>query len=323
MTSLNIPCVSASLPKGIFVAIALMLLSPYNHAVDWSAVKGIDMPLFYPGQTGMEWMLDKRSHDGAARYKKRGKPCRECHEGEEVKFGPRIASGQYWEEDAQSGRRGFANASIKVASEAGKLLVHVEWPHENSVAGNKLDKDFQTKITLMIGNEDTPEFLQGGCWVVCHQDARRMPKAKGDGVMKYLASSRNDIVKTVGGGEDYISAGQLGTMLGGGNFLEYWQARLNPGAEPEVISGYILKERTELESTTLTATAELNGKTWMLDFSRPMAVGTEGQKDIVAGKSYTIGLALHDQHTIGRFHLVSLEYTMGTSPGGDLQIKQL
>jgi cytochrome c-type protein NapC len=308
-----------------FVLSAMFALSLQNtaFAVDWDSVSGKEFKLYYPGQTGMEWMLDKRAHDGAARYKKRGKPCRECHEGEEFKFGARIVSGQYWEAAPLAKRRGTLSLDMKAAADANNLYVRLEWKDTDVVAGKKQDSDFQTKVTLMLGNEASPQFTQGGCWAVCHQDAKGMPEAKGDGVSKYLSVSRNSIVKKIGGGEDYKSSAELAKLAESGDFLEYWQAKLNPATPAKVLSGYILDKRHELDSTQVKADATLQNGNWVVEFSRPLKSSSQFEKDIKKGSVLTFGIGLHDQYTSGRFHLVTFEYTMSLGKSGDLQIKQL
>ena len=88
------------------------------------------------------------------------------------------------------------------------------------------------------------------------------------------------------------------------------------------MEGYILKERTELKGSSLAATAELKGGMWHVEFTRPLAASMKGEKTFDPGKTYTFGIALHDQYTTGRFHLVSFEYTMSQTPGADLLIKK-
>lgn len=307
-------CINAALLGAIF------LLSTSAFAIDWSGVKEKKIQLYYPGQTGMEWMLNKRSHDGAARYDKRGKPCQECHKGEEKKFGPRIASGDYWEASPLPGRRSNVTVGLKVAADAENLYVRMEWKDITTSAGKKLDPDFQSKITLMIGDESSPEYIQGGCWAVCHQDAKDMPEATGKGVSKYLSVSRKDIVKKIGGGENYKSTADLSALMTEGNFLEYWQAKLNPGAAAETLSGHILEERSDKEATRVSTSAALSGGKWVVEFTRALQASSQDEKSILAGKPVTFGIALHDQYTNGRYHLVSFEYKMAFEAGSDIKI---
>lgn len=303
--------------------VALSGIALGAQALDWSAVPAKSIPLFYPGQTGMEWIVDKKSHDGAARFEKRGKPCRECHGGEEKDFGTRIAAGGNWEPEPLSGRRGFVEVQTQVAISGGKLHLRLQWPDEASVAGGKQDPDHQAKVTVMLGDAGFEAYAQGGCWLVCHQDSRKMPAASGEGLTKYLEVSRTEIKKDVGGGESYKSPAELDALIQQGQFLEYWQAQLNPGAPAKAVAGYILKERSEHAGSALSVSAEKVGADWVVEFSRPLAGAVATEKTFAADGSYTIGLALHDQHTKGRFHIVSLEYQMKVGAGADIEIKSL
>ena len=45
--------------------------------------------------------------------------------------------------------------------------------------------------------------------------------------------------------------------------------------------------------------------TWTVTFSRPL-VGGEGDVTLEAGKTYTVGFAIHDDYSDARFHHVTL-----------------
>ena len=40
---------------------------------------------------------------------------------------------------------------------------------------------------------------------------------------------------------------------------------------------------------------------------------------MASGKTYNIGFAIHDDHTKGRFHHVSLGYTLGIDTDADIK----
>lgn len=287
-------------------------------AIDWSSVPSKDVPVFYPGQTGMEWILDKRSHDGAARYEKRGKPCLECHEGDEAKFGPNQVQGKT-DTDPYPGRRANEKIAIQAAYDASNFYIRLTWP-KTGAAGKKMDDKFETKVTVMLDDGGEEEFIKGGCWVVCHQDSTAMPEAGGQEITKYLASSRKKIEKRVGGGTNYIGDGDISALMSKGGYLEYWQAQLNPGQPAQFIDGYILKERVQNDSAVVSGSAKEDGNNWVVEFVRPLAASTN-HKALAEGKQYNIGVALHDQYSAGRYHIVSLEYSL--SLGGDALIKAI
>jgi hypothetical protein len=52
-------------------------------------------------------------------------------------------------------------------------------------------------------------------------------------------------------------------------------------------------------------------------FTRKLT-GGEGDIALVAGKTYNFGFAIHDDYTHGRFHQVSLGYTLGIDAKADI-----
>jgi hypothetical protein len=50
-------------------------------------------------------------------------------------------------------------------------------------------------------------------------------------------------------------------------------------------------------------------------FSRQLELGDPRHKDIVAGKTYFIGFAIHDAYAARRYHQVSFEHTLVLGQG--------
>ena len=67
----------------------------------------------------------------------------------------------------------------------------------------------------------------------------------------------------------------------------------------------------------MNAKGEKKGDEWVVTFTRKLA-GGEGDIAMAAGKTYNIGFAIHDDHTSGRFHHVSLGYTLGIDAKADI-----
>ena len=65
------------------------------------------------------------------------------------------------------------------------------------------------------------------------------------------------------------------------------------------------------------AKGDLKGDTWTVTITRKL-VGGEGDVNLEAGKVYNFGFAIHDDHTSGRFHHVSLGYTLGLDAKADI-----
>ena len=98
-------------------------------------------------------------------------------------------------------------------------------------------------------------------------------------------------------------------------FLEYWQARLNPGQAAQAADGYILDKRHKNATPAVEAQATHNAGKWSVVLSRKLKMGAAGHKDIVSGKTYHVGFAVHDDYADHRFHYVSLEYTLALDKG--------
>jgi hypothetical protein len=62
---------------------------------------------------------------------------------------------------------------------------------------------------------------------------------------------------------------------------------------------------------------ENKGAQWTVVFTRKLA-GGHGDVPLTACKVVNFGFAIHDDHTIGRFHHVSLGYTLGIDAKADL-----
>lgn len=307
-----------TMKKGVAVA-TLSLLATVSlpaMAIDWSAAKAADIAVFFPGETSLEWMYSKRSHNGAARYKKRSKNCGECHKGDEVSYGPLIVKGKDTESTPLGGRRGHAVVKAQAANDGTNLHIRLEWPKADAAAAEQQDADFDTKITIMLEDGAVEEFTAGGCWSMCHIDAKKMP-ADGD-VQKYITDSRSAMSKAEGGGKNYKSDAEIDALVASGIFIEYWQARLNPGQPATPLHGYVLKDRFEHPAPAISVSATEAGANWVVEFSRPLA-GGPGMKTFEPGKIYNFGVALHDQNTAGRYHLTSFQYTL-TIDGGEADL---
>ena len=55
-----------------------------------------------------------------------------------------------------------------------------------------------------------------------------------------------------------------------------------------------------------------------MDFARKLAGGGEGDIALASGKTVNFGFAIHDDHAAGRFHHVSLGYTLGIDAMADI-----
>lgn len=146
---------------------------------------------------------------------------------------------------------------------------------------DKGDKDHELKASVMLADAKVPQGSQVGCWATCHADARSMPGA--------------DEKKT-----KYVKEGGY----------ELMQWRSTKGAK--VADGTISDSR-KMEGGSSGAKAEgsKNGDSYTVTFTR---------KNPGEGKTVPFGFAIHSDHASGRFHHVSLGYTLGIGADGDIKV---
>lgn len=301
-------------PRAIALAAAIALAPTAALAVDWDAIEGKDIILFYPGQASWEWVLTQSSHSGAKRFRE-GKNCRGCHEGEEQAIGNLIVSGEKLEPEPIERKRGFIPLNVKFAHDGERLYIRLKWTEQGINGFPVIDPDYEAKVTVMIDDGSVVEAGRAGCWGACHDDVERMPSAtEGQDLHKYLARSRTKITRQ-GGGINYRSDDEISALVGNGIFLEYWQARLNHGDPATAADGSILKSREDFEAPLVEATSEYSHGEWTVELSRPMAAAGAMRNQITAGKIYNVGFAIHEVHADGRYHHVSFEHTLSIDSG--------
>lgn len=290
---------------------ALMALSPtQSRAVDWSAVAGKDVVLFYPAQMSWATVMTQAEHTGAGRFRK-DKNCRECHDGAEAFSGEQLVVANPVEPTPIADKPGSILANIKFAYDAEHLHVRLEFaPGAQPNVG--MDKKFDTKVAMMFDDGNVFEMKRAGCYAACHIDSASMPKGAGGDKTMYLPGSR--VQPTRDGGGDLKPAQDLASLRAAGAFAEYWQAGLNPGAAAVPMDGTILEKRQENAAPAVTATVSLEEGKYAVTLSRKLVAGAP-YKDIVPGKTYTVGFAIHAGHTNQRFHYVSMEKTFTLDQG--------
>jgi cytochrome c-type protein NapC len=300
---------------------ALLAANPASAAIDWASVPGKDVVLFYPGQSSYEWSLTPSDMSGATAFRNEGKNCATCHIGEEKDMGPQIVTGQPRafktgqkpgiEPTPIPGKPGTIPATVKFANDGTNLYVHIEFKEGNQPDA-KQDPAFATKVTVMFSGGKVPEFNRMGCWAACHDDATGMPSAGGASRTKYLSKTRAKITRQ-GGGDALKPAGELQQLRNEGYYLEYWQARLNPGQPAQAATGEIFDKRAEIPNA-VTTEATYAGGTWSVTLAGKLAGGA-GMIAFKPGQEYQVGIAIHAGHTAHRFHYVSFERTLAIGSG--------
>ncbi len=260
-------------------------------APDWSKVPAKAITLFYPGASPTEWTTKGVEH-GGARAMKKGESCASCHHAEAVDMGKKMVSGQKLEPRVIPGKASSIPVSVQAANDGANLYLRFSWKQPAGAAAEKTDKDNQVKLAFMLEDNKIPGAELSGCWETCHTDARTMPEAKDDKKTKYVKDG----------------------SLASGKFYDLMQWT-SKGAKHD---GYVADKRVmEGGKALLEAKGEKKGDDWVVVFTRKFG-GGEGDITLATGKTYNFGFAIHDDHTIGRFHHVSLGYTLGIDAKADI-----
>jgi hypothetical protein len=259
-------------------------------APDWNKVPGTSLVLFYPGASPIEW-IHKGTEHGGARGLRKGDRCLDCHEEELAEMGQKMASGQKIEPNPIAGKAPSIPLTMQAAHDGELLYLRFQWKQPAGGAA-KQDPDNRVKLALLFDGGKVEGAELSGCWQACHTDARTMPGAA-DGKTKYLK----------------------GASLADGVFYDLIQWT-SSGATHD---GHVADRRVMDGGKSLVeATGTLDGDTWTVLFTRKLKAGGEGDVTMAPGKSYNFGVAIHDDHSAGRFHHVSMGYQLGIDTKADV-----
>jgi hypothetical protein len=282
--------------KLIVSSIAAMLACGAGTALaaapDWGKVPSKKITVFYPGVSPIEWITKGTDHSGAKGLKK-GESCAACHDEEAADMGKKMATGQKLEPNVIKGKAGSIPVTVQAANDGTNLYMHFTWK-EPAASGGGADKENQVKLAFMLEDNKVERANLSGCWETCHQDVRTMPNITDDKKTKYVA-----------GGS--VASGKFYDLL-------QWKSKANKGTD-----GYVADKRVmEGGKGLVEAKGEKKGDTWTVTFTRKLAGGGEGDIAMASGKVYNFGFAIHDDHAVGRFHHVSLGYTLGIDTKADI-----
>ena len=315
-------------------------------AIDWSTVEARTVTLFYPGQTSFEWVRTGRDHGGARAFLKGGDRCATCHLKEVKDMGAKLVSGEKAEETPIPGKRPFIDMRVQAAHDAENLYLRLQWddtPHVPVpfIEGGKMDPANQIKVAMMIAGKDVEYADRAGCWVTCHHDSRYMPHAPkadalaaasdvaaridiSDGITKYLTESRTKVEvkgrrgKIRGGWQKLKDAGEIEALRDAGTLMDLLRFRSGEGPQ----NGFVLAERKMQGGAPVMGEGKLQAGQWTVILSRPLAAGDATDIALEAGKTYTVGFAIHDDFASARFHHVSLEYSFALDdPEAEINVK--
>jgi hypothetical protein len=258
---------------------------------DWGKVPAKTITVFYPGVSPMEWITKGSDHGGARAFRK-GETCASCHDEETADMGKKIVSGQKIEPTPPKGKAASIPVAVQAANDGQNLYMRFQWKQPPASGGAKMDAENPVKLAFMLEDGKFENSGASGCWTTCHQDSRTMPEAKDDKKTKYVA----------------------GASLDGGKFFDLLQWR----SKGKPVDGHVAEARVmEGGSALVSAEGKQNGDTWTVVFTRKLA-GGKGDVALQSGKTYAFGFAIHDDHAAGRFHHVSLGYTLGIDAKADI-----
>lgn len=276
-----------------FVSAAVFSAPALAAEPDWGKVPARKITVFYPGVSPIEWILKGTEH-GGARGMRRGETCASCHDEETADMGRKIVTGQKLEPSPIKGKAGSIPVSVQAAHDGANLYLRFSWKQPSSSGAQKQDPENQVKLAFMLEENRIEGIPVGGCWATCHADVRTMPEAKDDRKTKYVAG------------------GALGTKYFD---LVQWKSKGKPA------DGHVADRRVmEGGKALVSASGKLAGDTWTVTFVRRVA-GGEGDVALVSGKTYNFGFAIHDDWSHGRYHHVSLGYTLALdNPKADINV---
>ncbi|MGE5547961.1 MAG: ethylbenzene dehydrogenase-related protein [Solirubrobacterales bacterium] len=311
-------------------------------APDWSKVPETTTTLFYPGQASLEWVMNGPDHGGARSFVKKGDRCYECHNGEQADMGAKMVTGKKAEKMVIPGKRAAIPLKIKAAFDATNLYMRFEFPAgpHNDVPfaqGGKMDPENEVKLAMMIDPGKVDVQTRAGCWSTCHADARDMPSAPDKAklaavkgidtsagyVTKYVGDSRTalSIAEEPRGGWDKLKpTPEVEAAVKNGAFMDLlrWKAKGNVSED-----GFIAAERVMKGGEGVKFEGKKEGDSWVVVMTRKLGSTAPGDVALEAGKSYTVGFAVHDDYTAGRFHHVSVDMHLGLGADGEIKaVKQ-
>lgn len=263
-------------------------------APDWSKAPQRKMTLFYPGQSSLEWVMNKPDHSAVPDIVDKKRSCAKCHEGDAHEIGDKIVAGKpvgssktVLEPTPPAGKVGSIPVMFQAAHDGSKIYFRFEWvPPQTGT--KKLDTKNEVKLTMMFDGGGTVEGAElNGCWATCHTDLRSMKGAKDDKTTKHIKNGD----------------------LASGKFMDLIQFR---SGEKTPIDGYVAEARHMDGGKALTkAEGKKEGNKWVVTFERSLAGGSKGDHAITDDKVYNFGFAIHEDYTNARFHYVSLGYQFG------------
>jgi hypothetical protein len=133
--------------KKIAIAlVAALATSVAMAAPDWSKVPPRKVTLFYPGQAGLEWVMNVTDHSAVPDIVNKKRFCAKCHEGDASEIGDKIVAGKpvgssksVLEPAPIAGKAGFVPATVQITHDDAKIYFRFEWESPKAAGGKKMD----------------------------------------------------------------------------------------------------------------------------------------------------------------------------------------
>ncbi len=269
-------------------------------APDWSKVPVRTIHVFHPGIATYQWVTTKGTHSGV-RGLNRGETCAGCHEDKgELNFDiARLKDTAL--EPVGAPKTATFPVNVQAAYDAENLYVRLHFtPPADAAAGALRETGSPrhlVKAAIMLAGDKVAPAPQMGCWATCHNNARSMPGADAE-KRKYVE----------------------GADLAGGVFYDYMQWQSGEGGKGAAqVDGHIAQARVaEGGKALVKAEGTLEGSAYTVTFTRKLT-GGEGDVALADGKSVPMGIAIHADSTVQRFHHVSLGYLLTLGGEGDIK----
>ncbi len=310
--------------------------SSVDSGIDWDKAPATEIAVFYPGQASMEWVLNGRDH-GGARPLTAGDRCFDCHGEETVDIGNKIIAGKLPKIESQdvSAKRGSIPVSVQATHDNDYLYMRFLWddtPHVSLpfVESGKMDAANPSKLAMMLATDDIEFAGESGCWITCHNDMKGMPDAPpadvlagnahagslnwASGVTKYIPESRTEIEikgkdgKPRGGWDKLKGDDELKGEADAGHYLDIVRYKIGEGITE---NGHVLASRNMAGDAGVEFSGGLSNGKWAVVMKRKLSSGQAGDISLATDQLYNLGFAIHDDHTLGRYHHVSLGYKLG------------
>ena len=146
-------------------AIATLAAGNAAASPDWSKVAPVKLTLFYPGQSSLEWVMDRAEHSAVPDIVEKNRSCAKCHTGDANEVGDKIVKGQPVGHKKASiepkpipGKAGHVPALLQVAHDGNKIWFRIEWESPKP-AGAKMDAKNEVKATIMFDGGGTVDGL--------------------------------------------------------------------------------------------------------------------------------------------------------------------